>query len=93
MRLWIRFYGGIDGDYRPTYFAATHPSGPTFEWWCVGSREGEPEFIICAMVDAPTEADGIATVRSFWPEAEGLTCDVHAADWLPGDRFLMSGHA
>lgn len=73
---WMRWYGGENGDPRPVKY-------PTpIEWWCTGETASGRN-TICALVEAETPHKAWKSVREYWPEAKGDTCDEKEAGWRP----------
>lgn len=76
-RFWMRYY--VSGDVPKT----------TFHSWISGwgGDDGE-DAIVCALVDADTEADAWAKVETYYHTVERDFCNQKPGDWTPGDRFL-----
>jgi hypothetical protein len=73
---WMRWYGGADGDPRPT----TYPT--PIEWWCTGET-ADGKNTICALVTARNEKAAWAEVSRYWPEYEPSFCDAKEDGWRP----------
>lgn len=88
-RFWVSWYGGSDGDCRPNYIAGQPPA---FSWWCAGLRNEEPEWCICAVIDAEDETAAYELARQYWPELVERFCEARDASWTPEpSRFPPPG--
>lgn len=69
---------GMDGDYRPI----SVPVPPAVKrWWCSGHGEGYAT--LCAVVDAPSEADAMAAIEDDWKPQAWRFCTEHELGWRP----------
>lgn len=79
-------------DYRPL---TDPPRAGIIGWWCSG-YDSDNVAILCALVQANTLRSAKAIIRQSWPEAPLKNQvwrieDDYPTDWLPGDRFPLSG--
>jgi hypothetical protein len=80
MRFWISWYEP-GNDPRPAREWKTAPP-----WWCTGTSlmsDDSVQSVICAVVDAKTEAAARKIVKRLWDPAEWRFCEVHEAEWMP----------
>jgi len=82
MRFWVSWWGGAAGDCRPLLDDAETPA-----WGCSGERDTEPQFSLCAVIDASTEAQVWEQVKRCWPEYVQRFCERKPDGWRPGSRF------
>lgn len=71
------------------------PDAAIIGWWCSGYN-GNGNATLCALVTATTMGGAKAAIRRSWPEAPSKRTEwrienQNAADWLPGDRFPLTG--
>lgn len=73
-------------DYRPN---GEWPISDAIKgWWCSG--QSAISFMMCALVDAPSEADAKKEIAKSWPDhGEWRFVEEKPLTYHPGDRFPM----
>lgn len=87
-RFWIS-WEERSPDHRPL---TDPPNVAILGWWCSGYGDGYAT--LCALVEARSERAAKAAVDQDWPAVGRRVwrfVEERDADWLPGDRFPMSG--
>jgi hypothetical protein len=88
-RYWISWWQP-GADCRPLHFPPKEHR--VLGWWRSGTDDARTS--ICALVAASTEWTAKAFVAEDWPEsidAEWRFVEEKANDWMPGERFPLSG--
>lgn len=83
-RFWVSWWSG--------YYESEGCTKPPFQVWISGSRDrshpnGGDEVSICAVIDAPSEADIWPVVEKHFPDCERRFCTECEPGWIPNNRF------
>lgn len=75
-------------DHRPINYP---PNEKVLGWWCSG--EGPDGETLCATIEGEDEESVAESIRVDWPEFDGefRFIDEAGADYVPGNRFPLSG--
>ena len=83
MRFWIKWWAGVNGDFRPVKDDENLPAWEAHS----GERLEEPSYALVGVVDAESQDAAWERVLEYWPEAELETCEEKPSDWIPSDDY------